>query len=65
MEILGIDIESLFIGIIVGAIILLFVLHTFQPNPIMVDCGCGAQSAMCGQCIKGGNLSAAICGAFK
>lgn len=48
--------------IFLGALITLILIRLF--SPIDLDCGCGAMSSMCGQCIRGGNLSAPICGAF-
>jgi len=44
--------------------IALVITAQFITNPFMIDCGCGAMSSMCGQCIKGGNLSEPICSYF-
>ena len=58
-------IEIFIAGVAIGAVAILVFFAVFHPAPIFMDCGCGAMSAMCGQCIHGGNLSAPICGAFK
>jgi hypothetical protein len=50
-------------GIVLVLIALIITIQIF-PNPFMYDCGCGAMSSMCGQCIRGGNLSSPICSAF-
>lgn len=52
-------------GFCLGVIGVLLCLIYIHPDPFLVNCGCGAMSQMCGECIRGGNLSAPICGAFK
>lgn len=56
--------DGLVIGLIIGMASLTVGIMVFHPDPWYVDCGCGAASQMCMQCINGGNLSASVCGAF-
>lgn len=62
-------IETEFIeGMVAGSIITVIAIFAYfvfvHPEPYYVDCGCGAMSQMCRQCIDGGNLSAPICNYF-
>jgi len=61
-------IDEYMYGAVFGCTLTLIIIALYfiivHPEPFMFDCGCGASSHMCMQCINGGNLSAPICHAF-
>lgn len=45
------------IGIFTGVLII----HSMEPNPLMVDCGCGAASQACHNCIMSMDWNSSWC----